>query len=73
MQNTIENIKLSPRFTDLRGTRLEAIHRASVLLSKQEDLCSTSHYSSRRKNTSTQHVTPVALKSNAVQLEKVEG
>ena len=35
---------MSTKITDLRGSRLGPIHPGSVLLSKQEDLCSTSHY-----------------------------
>ena len=34
---------MSTKITDLRGSRLRPIHRGSVLLSKQEDLCSTSY------------------------------
>ena len=30
--------------TNLRGSKVTPIHRGSVLLSKQEDLCSTSYY-----------------------------
>ena len=36
---------MSTIITNLRGTRVTPIHRGSVLLSKQEDLCSTSYYS----------------------------
>ena len=35
---------MSTKITDLRGSRLRPIHRGSVLLSKQEDLCSTSYF-----------------------------
>ena len=35
---------MSTKITDLRGSRLRPIRRGSVLLSKQEDLCSTSYY-----------------------------
>ena len=34
---------MSTKITDLRGSKVTAIHRGSVLLSKQEDLCSTSY------------------------------
>ena len=40
---------MSTKITNLRGSRVRLIHRGSVLLSKQEDLCSTSHYSSSRE------------------------
>ena len=33
---------------NLRGARVTPIHRGSVLLSKQEDLCSTSYYGNER-------------------------
>ena len=54
--NIINDKKQTTKFIDMRASRLEPIHRGSVLLSKQEDLCSTSYYSSRRKNTSTLRV-----------------
>ena len=57
MQNTIENMKLTPHITDLRGTRLGAIHPGSVLLPKQEDLCCTSHYSSSRETSALRVIT----------------
>ena len=47
---------MSTIIMNLRGSRLSPIHRGSVLLSKQEYLCSTSYYSSRRKDTSTLRV-----------------
>jgi len=34
---------MSTIITNLRGARVTPIHRGSVLLSKQEDLCSTSY------------------------------
>ena len=37
---------MSTKITDLRGSKVTPIHRGSVLLSKQEDLCSTSYNSS---------------------------
>ena len=33
---------MSTKITDLRGARVTPIHRGSVSLSKQKDLCSTS-------------------------------
>ena len=36
---------MSTKITDLRGSKVTPIHRGSVLLSKQEDLCSTSYLS----------------------------
>ena len=38
-----KNLKMSTIITNLRGARVTPIHRGSVLLSKQEDLCSTSY------------------------------
>ena len=43
MQKILKNIEPMTNFTDLRGSRVRRIHRGSVLLSKQEDLCSTSY------------------------------
>ena len=40
---------MSTIIMNLRGARVTPIHRGSVLLSKQEDLGSTSHYSSSRE------------------------
>ena len=40
---------MSTIITNLRGARVTPIHRGSVLLFKQEDLCSTSYYSPSRK------------------------
>ena len=34
---------MSTIITNLRGARVTPIHRGSVLLSKQEDLCSTNY------------------------------
>ena len=36
-------MEISTKITDLRGSKVRPIHRGSVLLSKQEDLCSTSY------------------------------
>ena len=57
---------MSTKITDLRGSMVRPIHRGSVLLSKQEELCSTSHFTShfsRRKNTSTLRVTLKSYRS----------
>ena len=38
-------MKMSTKIIDLRGSKVRPIHRDSVLLPKQEDLCSTSYES----------------------------
>ena len=48
-------------FTDLRGSMVRPIHRGSVLLSKQEDLCSTSQYSSFSKSNTETVAKPARL------------
>ena len=35
---------MSTKIIDLRGAKVTPIHRCSVLVSKQEDLCSTSYF-----------------------------
>ena len=40
-------MKMSTKITDLRGAKVTPIHRSSALLSKQEDLCSTSYGNER--------------------------
>ena len=47
IQNIITNMEMSTKITDLRGSLVRLFHRGSVLLSKQEDPCSTSYGNER--------------------------
>ena len=52
------------KFTDLRGASLAPIHLGSVLLSKQEDLCSTSHNHHRNHQPATKFIKIFVIELN---------